>query len=159
MQTEGQHTSFALKHIFHPDRSSSSTRECRKEMVVRTPCPIHIPLWKLKVWKSPQYNLVESRIRKLQLTDLLRLIVKNYEDYPISNDSGEIEYGAPIPFGHITVEVIFTETKPHVEEVRCDMVIHDTGMLRNRVAEDEAPVIDNQVLDTTIHKSQVKNQL
>ena len=119
----------ALEHIYHPDMSCGTTKECRLDMMMKTPCPVHIPTHRLQVWTCQWYNLVKSHI-KITITIILKPIVKNPEHNPMSSDSKEMEYGVSNPFGHITVEEICIKTKPKVEEVRCGMVIHDAETLK-----------------------------
>ena len=76
-------------------------------------------------------------------------MVKTPEHQPMSSDSKQMEYGVLKPFDHITLEELPIETKPEIEESRCNMVIPKAGTLKNEVAEDEAPCLWNQTLDTT----------
>ena len=43
-------------------------------------------------------------------------------------------------YSNITVDKVPTETKQQVEEVRCDMVVYDSEILKIELAEDEAPL-------------------
>ena len=122
-----------LKTYFRLDRSSGTTRECMKEMMMKIPCSVNKPAKRLQVWEGPWYNMIASH-KEITRTEGLKPIVKNPENHPMSSDSKEMEYRVPNPFGHIIVVEICMKTRPDVDEVRYDIVILDVKPLKNELA-------------------------